>query len=251
MDITQSFYDGMASLYDRLFQDWDQTTRDQADILTSIFEGEGFDRSAKILDCAAGIGTQAIGLAAAGYSVSASDISDEELAEARRRAEERGLAIRFERADFRALSVTFSETFDIVIAMDNALPHMLTKEDLEAALASIMGQVADGGMFVASIRDYDSILESRPPFSPPYIHETDKGQHVSFQTWRWKGDNYELTQYIIEDADTLSIHKFECEYRAVRRQEMTDALLALGCSDVTWLFGDQTGFYQPIVVASK
>ena len=135
--------------------------------------------------------------------------------------------------------------------MDNALPHMLTKEDLEAALASIMGQVADGGMFVASIRDYDSILESRPPFSPPYIHETDKGQHVSFQTWRWKGDNYELTQYIIEDADTLSIHKFECEYRAVRRQEMTDILYALGCSDVSWLFGDQTGFYQPIVVASK
>ena len=34
-------------------------------------------------------------------------------------------------------------------------------------------------------------------------------------------------------------------------EELTDLLLASGCSDVTWLFPEETEFYQPIVVAKK
>ena len=146
---------------------------------------------------------------------------------------------------------TFSQPFDIVIAMDNALPHMLSPHDLEAAIESITGQVAPGGLFVASIRDYDALLMSKPPYSPPYIHPTPKGQRVSFQTWNWDGDHYKLIQYIIDDEQTLQISKFVCEYRAIRREELTALLLAKGCSSVVWKFPEETGFYQPIVIAKK
>ena len=251
MDITQTFYDNMATQYDKLFQDWHATTREQAVILNRIFVDNGFGRTAQILDCACGIGTQAIGLAALGYHVTASDISDGELAEAADRAEKNGVKIRFEHADFCALSDTFSEQFDIVIAMDNALPHMLTGEALESAVRSITGQIKPGGIFVASIRDYDSLLAEKPPYSPPYIHKTEKGQRVSFQTWVWSGNNYQLTQYIIDDEDNLQISKFVCEYRATRREELTNLLRANGCRDVVWMFPDETGFYQPILVARK
>ena len=251
MDITQTFYDNMATQYDKLFLDWRAATREQAGILNRIFADNGFDRTAQILDCACGIGTQAIGLAALGYSVTASDISDGELAEAADRALKDGVRIRFEHADFCALSDTFSEQFDIVIAMDNALPHMLTAEALGSAVRSITGQIRPGGIFVASIRDYNSLLTEKPPYSPPYIHKTDKGQRVSFQTWVWDGDNYQLTQYIIDDEDDLQIGKFVCEYRAVRREELTNLLRSNGCEDVVWMFPDETGFYQPIVVAGK
>ena len=135
--------------------------------------------------------------------------------------------------------------------MDNALPHMLTSNDLASAIKSIVNQIKDGGMFVASIRDYDALLMDKPPYSPPYIHKTAKGQRVSFQTWTWEGDNYRLIQYIVDDEDTLQVSKFECEYRATRRQEMTDLLMANGCSEVVWMFPEETGFYQPIVVAKK
>ena len=185
------------------------------------------------------------------YDVTASDISDNELAEARARADAKGVTIRFEHADFCALSETFSEQFDIVIAMDNALPHMLTREALESAVRSIAGRTARGGIFAASIRDYDSILTDKPPYSPPYIHCTEKGKRVSFQTWDWKGDNYHLTQYIIDDEETLDISKFECEYRATRRQELTDLMLSNGFIKVVWEFPEKTGFYQPIVIAAK
>ena len=251
MNIIQTFYDNLADQYDKLFLDWQTAIREQADILDRLFNSYGFDTTANLLDCACGIGTQAIGLAALGYNVTASDISDGELSEARKRAKKNGVQIRFEHADFCALSDTFSEQFDIVMAMDNALPHMLTAGTLEAAVKSMTGRTGMNGIFVASIRDYDSLLQQKPAYSPPYVHKTEKGQRVSFQTWDWTGDNYQFIQYIIDDEDTLRINRFECEYRAVRREELTALLMNCGCRNVEWKFPEETGFYQPVVIARK
>lgn len=250
MDITQTFYDNLASQYDKLFLDWQAMTKEQAIILDKLFRENGFYKTAHILDCACGIGTQAIGLASLGYNVTASDISDGGLKEARERARKNNVKIRFEHADFCTLSETFSQQFDIIIAMDNALPHMMTESALEKAIKSITNQIKLGGMFVASIRDYDALLIDKPPYSPPYIHKTDKGQRVAFQTWDWNGDCYKLTQYIIDDEKALGVSKFECEYRATRREELTQLLTSFGCC-VEWKFPEETGFYQPIVIAKK
>ena len=248
MDIVQTFYDNLASQYDKLFFDWNSTVQEQANLLHGLFADCGFDKSAKILDCACGIGTQAIGLALLGYDVTASDISKAELTEAKARADQHGVSINLAHADFCMLSDIFAAKFDIVIAMDNALPHMLSKDALDAAVKSIANQICCGGIF---IRDYDALLKTKPPYSPPYIHKTDKGQRVSFQTWDWNDDCYKLVQYIIDDEEPLQISKFECKYRATRRQELTDLLQSNGCGTVTWLFPQETGFYQPIVIAKK
>lgn len=97
MNITQTFYDSLASHYDKLFLDWQADTHEQARILDKIFSDNGFDKSAKILDCACGIGTQSIGLARIGYNVTASDISDAEIAQAKSRAEKDGVKIRLQK----------------------------------------------------------------------------------------------------------------------------------------------------------
>ena len=194
MNITQTFYDNLASQYDKLFLDWQSATEEQALILDKIFKSNGLNSNVQILDCACGIGTQAIGLASLGYNVTGSDISEGELKEANQRAIKNNVKIRFKQADFCNLAETFDEKFDIVIAMDNALPHMLSKSALETAVKSIVNQIAAGGMFVASIRDYDVLIKSKPPYSPPYIYKTEKGQRVSFQTWEWNGDRYRLIQ---------------------------------------------------------
>lgn len=251
MSIIQKFYDNMASHYDKLFLDWKATTKEQAVLLQSIFQKFNFGQSASILDCACGIGTQAIGLASLGYNVTASDISSGEITEAKARASNANVDVRIENADFRALNEVFTEKFDIVIAMDNALPHMLTSEDLSSAVKSIANQIKENGIFVGSIRDYDALLQDKPLYSPPYIHETEKGKRVSFQTWVWNDDRYRLTQYIIDDEETLEINKFECEYRATRREELTALFTSNGCKEVIWMFPEETGFYQPIIVARK
>lgn len=251
MSIVQTFYDKLANDYDKLFLDWDATTTEQALILEKIFIDNGYSKNVQLLDCACGIGTQSIGLASIGYNVNASDISKEEIKEAKKRAKIKNVNINFKYADFRNLSDSFKEKFDIIIAMDNALPHMLTENDLSYAINSIINQISSGGMFVASIRDYDEIMNIKPLYSPPYIHKTVDGQRVSFQTWEWKGNNYRLIQYIIDDENSLNIKKFECEYRAIEREKITYLLYKYGCSSVEWKFPEETGFYQPIVIAKK
>lgn len=250
-DITQTFYDQMASQYEKFYLDWQTAMQQEAAFLSELFHGHGFDLSARILDCACGIGTQAIGLAAMGYAVTASDISAGEIEEAKRRAAEHKAAVCFKQADFRALSDVFTEKFDIILAMDNALPHMLSGACLKKAIGSIVNQLREGGLFVASIRDYDALLKEKPRFSPPYVHKTDKGQRVLFQTWDWMGENYRFIQYIIEDEGSATVSKFECEYRATRREEITGLLSSCGCREVVWTMPEESGFYQPIVLAKK
>ena len=251
MDIVQTFYDSLASKYDKLFSDWHAAIKEQASVMDCILKDNGISAPCEILDCACGIGTQAIGMASLGYRVTGSDISSKELEEAQKRAKDMGAELSLYRADFRNLSDVFAVAFPVVMAMDNALPHMLTKEDLEKAVKSMVGQLMPGGLFIASIRDYDLLLKDKPPYSPPYIHKTEKGHRVSFQTWHWSEDSYRLVQYIIEDEEKIETHKFECMYRAVRRDELTELLLSSGCESVAWKFPKETGFYQPIMVAKK
>ena len=52
----------------------------QAELLQTLFVQNGYDKTADILDCACGIGTQAVGLAKLGFPVTGSDISEKELA---------------------------------------------------------------------------------------------------------------------------------------------------------------------------
>ena len=250
-DVVQIFYDGLAQQYAGFYADWDAASRSEGEFLRALLRAKGVADGASVLDCACGIGTQAIALAALGYRVAASDISAGELEEAKRLAAERNVDLCFRQADFRALDEAFSERFDAVIAMDNALPHMLTGGDLAAAVRSMANRLRGGGLFVASIRDYDAILREKPAYSPPYIHKTDKGQRVLFQTWDWTDDIYNFTQYIIDDEGTPRVSRFECAYRAVRREELTALLRENGCGAVCWKMPEETGFYQPIVLAGK
>lgn len=71
-----------------------------------------------------------------------------------------------------------------------------------------------------------------------------------FQIWDWNGNCYKLTQYIIDDEKVLEVSKFECEYRATRREEITQLLTNCGCC-IEWKFPEETGFYQPIVIVKN
>lgn len=78
-----------------------------------------------------------------------------------------------------------------------------------------------------------------------------KGQRVSFQIWNWREGNHTLIQYYIDYGENLTVSKFESEYRATRREELTNLFISNGCKDVVWRFPEETEFYQPIIIARK
>ena len=72
----------------------------------------------RILDCACGIGTQAIGLAMLGFRVEGSDTSVASITRARREASARGVKAEFRVDDMRHLSTAPIDSYDAIIAMD-------------------------------------------------------------------------------------------------------------------------------------
>ena len=69
------FYDELAPDYDALHADWPSSVRRQGEVLDALIRSELGDVPQRVLDCACGIGTQAIGLALRGHDVLATDLS--------------------------------------------------------------------------------------------------------------------------------------------------------------------------------
>ena len=141
----------------------------------------------------------------------------------------------------REALTAMSEVPEIELAAILARPHSVDKGRAFAEEFGI-GKV---------YTDYDRLLEVKPPCSAPYVYKTPKGQRVLFQTWDWVGENYRFIQYVIRDEDSMQVSRFESEYRATKREEITELLRKYGCASVVWRMPEQTGFYQPVVLARK
>src|SRR5690349_4319515 len=94
-------YDEIATVYHLIYPDWNAAIGQQAAALDTVIRAHVGPPPCSILDVSCGIGTQALGLAALGYAVTASDLSSGAVERARREAALRNLAIDFTVADMR------------------------------------------------------------------------------------------------------------------------------------------------------
>jgi glycine/sarcosine N-methyltransferase len=248
---TRAFYDRLAADYHLIYEDWPAAVRRQAAALDRLIRGELGTAAGDLLDCACGIGTQALGLAELGYRVSAIDLSREAIARATREAQARGLELAFRVADMRALQRAVPGRFDVVLAADNALPHLLTDQDLAAALQAIARKLRPHGLFLASIRDYDAALVSRPETWPARLLGEEGQRRIVQQVWEWLDQRrYRVHIFITrQSARGWCCDHHVALYRALTRSELSAAIEAAGLGPVRWLMPEQSGFHQPLVLA--
>ena len=249
----EDFYDRIAEHFHLIFQNWDASIAWQADVLGPLIERACGTPAPRVLDCACGIGTQALGLAARGHRVTGSDVSAPAVARAEREAAGRGLDIAFYAADMRDLSTVPGDNFDAVIAADNSLPHLLSEQDLAQALASIAAMLIPGGAFLATIRDYDRLIRERPSVQPPAFYSDAGRRRFVHQVWDWLDERrYVFHLYVTRDTGSAweCLH-FAGLYRAVLREELSQALAAAGFEGIRWLAPAESRYYQPVVVATR
>lgn len=253
MEASARFYDDLADYYHLIFEDWNASISRQAKSLTGILERElgAAAEDCRILDCACGIGTQALGLAAAGFDVTGCDLSQGAVDRARREAAKRQLHIPLHAADMLDLSQFSGRDFDAVIALDNALPHLETQEQLADAAHQIRSCLRPGGVFLASIRDYDQLIRERPTSHGPAFYDDSGKRRIVFHVWDWVSpDRYNLHLHIsLETENGFEAHHFVSQYRALLRVELDAALSTAGFRDIRWLMPEESGFYQPLVRA--
>ena len=245
------FYDELADDYHLIFADWDASIDRQARVITGLLRTNHGLASGAVLDASCGIGTQAIGLARAGFTVTATDISPASVERCAREAAARGLSITTGVADIRSLDIDGAGRFDAVVSFDNALAHLLTDEDMHAACAALRHVLRPGGALLASIRDYDAVLRERPSGDLPRRFVTDSGERIVFQVWEWESeDRYTVRHFIIDDnGGGWSVTERRTTCRALSRGALSSALRGAGFKDIAWQTPEQAGFYQPVVSA--
>lgn len=257
-DATQ-FYDDLSAHYHLLFADWDAAVRRQGAVIDAMIAARCGAGPRRILDAACGIGTQAIGLALRGHEVTGSDLSPAAIERARCEAERFAVAARFAVADLRQLSSVIEGPFSVALAFDNSLPHLLSDDDLSAALREIATVLEPGGLFLASIRDYDRLAAERPAATPLRVFDDAGGRRVLFQLWDWEGDGsgYRVTQYILRhkaaESENGAIESlaFTSRYRALRRCELERGLAGAGFTGLQWIEPSDEGYYQPVIAARR
>src|SRR5262249_5778575 len=146
------FYDRLAPLYDLIFLDWDASMEQQAGNLAEIIADHWGTEVRTILDVACGIGTQSIGLARKGFAVTASDLSVGAVERAKVEARRRGVEISFSVCDMRVAYEHHGQEFDVVIACDNSIPHLLSDEEIVMALRQMFACIRPGGGCLVTVR---------------------------------------------------------------------------------------------------
>ena len=249
----QACYDQLAADYHLIFEDWEASMLRQAAALGPLLEREcGSPRVLRVLDCACGIGTQALGLAQRGHRITGCDLSPAAVERARLEARRRGLEMSLQAADMRDLSPVGEGDFDAVVCLDNSLPH-LEEQDLMGAATQVREKLRPGGTFVASLRDYDRLIVERPAVQGPAFYRDAGRRRIVHQVWDWiDSRRYVFHLYLTrETADGWESHHYASTYQAILRKELTKVLVDAGFGGVSWRMPEESGFYQPLVLARR
>lgn len=247
--MTRDFYDGLAPYYHLIFDDWDESMRRQGAQLDAIIRAEWGPSVHTILDAAAGVGTQALPLARLGYDVTASDRSAAAIERCGREAARRGLRLRTATADLRSLSSTH-DRFDLVLACDNALPHLLSDEEILLAFAQCFRCTAPGGGCLISVRDYPDVPPDGTELRPYGVRDVDDTRYVVYQVWTWDGVFYDLALCITEDtgAPDGRTRIFRTRYYAIPVGRLLALMRRAGYERVRRVDG---AYYQPVLVGTR
>jgi 2-polyprenyl-3-methyl-5-hydroxy-6-metoxy-1,4-benzoquinol methylase len=152
----------------------------------------------RLLDGACGIGTQSIPLAQRGFEVTARDIAPGAIARLRREAASRRLVIDADVCDMRQLASSVSGLDDVVLALDNAIPHLLSDGDILSAFRQFREVLRPGGLCVISVRDYDA-MERGSTAIHCYGERSRDGETFRLrQEWTWEDMTHYQLAFIVE-----------------------------------------------------
>ena len=249
-DDVKQFYADLTPLYHLIYPNWDKSMERQASMLDSVVKELWGEAMSSVLDVSCGIGTQSLGLAKLGYQVTASDLSPHEIERAKREAKARDLSIDFSAADMREAHNHHARQFDLVISCDNAVPHLLTDDDILAAFRQMHECTRPGGGCIISVRDYDGEDFSKRQAKLYGIREEDGVRWVLFQVWEPKGKTYDLTIYFVEDrgGSDCRTHALRSTYNTIGISKLMDLMSQAGFVDVKRLDGR---FFQPLIIGRR
>ena len=220
-------YAGLAEVYDFLVPESMLSPEGSAEAFVSLLEP-----GIRVLDCACGTGTLAVGLALRGFTLSASDASPEMVARTRALAAARGVEVD---AEVRRWEELAGGPYDAVLCVGNSLTHA---EDRRAALAGMRRVAREGALLAVTSRTWE-----RPQTGGEEVVERGGRRAAVRYTWHEREIEIEI------EVDGV-LHAERLAYSPYTHQELDADLRAAGWSPETSTWTLDVDRYQVTARAS-
>jgi hypothetical protein len=141
----------------------------------------------------------------------------------------------------------------VVLCADNSLAHLLTAADIGTALRAMRRSLRPGGLLVIGMRDYEQVRAEQRPATVPQVTRTEAGRTISFRLWNWHPDGERYDQehmQLLPDGDDWQVRVRRTTSWALSRTQLSELVTAAGFVDADWLAPQETGFIQPLLLAS-
>lgn len=233
-------YDILAPVYDWLVPDALLTP--EGDVAAFEKALGSLPAGARVLDCAAGPGRLAVGLALAGFTVTATDAS--------RAMIDRTAALAAERdVPLRAVACTWEElagrgwegSFDAVLCVGNSLVHAAGRDARRAALRAMAGVLVEGGRLVVTSRDWETVRRagSRTEASEGIERGGRRGSVTLDRTVPRRWAHAHTLTITVDAQGRASPDRETLAFWPFHRSELRDDLAAAGLAVESW--DDPTG----------
>jgi SAM-dependent methyltransferase len=226
-------YDELASVYEFLVPDALLEPEGAVAAFSPVVEQ--LAPGASVLDCAAGSGQLAVGLALQGFDVTASDASEPMIARTRALAAARGVAVQAHACSWNGLAHQgWGERFDAVLCVGNSLMHAAGRDVRRAALAAMAGVLRDDGLLALTSRIWELLRAARPRLEVgDELVERDGRRALVVRSWtiaeRWdEPHGLEVAVALLGDDGSVATHGELLAFWPFTEGELDDDLRAAG-----------------------
>jgi glycine/sarcosine N-methyltransferase len=207
----------------------------------------------RILDCACGVGADAVALVRRGHPVWGSDGSEAMVAEARKRCAEAGVDLPLAVCRWQDLPRCFAERFDLVLCLGNSVSH-LGAENMVEAFGGMAGVLDDDGLLVVNARNWEKLRREQPRLTfPERVLQRGDRRCLPLYVWTygagWHTPHRVEIVFLVESDGRLEAHRHELTFWPFRVGDLRDRLAAAGLRVVDDTYRSEADWYE--VVAEK
>lgn len=225
-------YRALAEVYEWLVPDELLTPDGAATAFAGVLDT--LPPGARVLDCAAGTGTLAVGLALRGFDVTASDASEPMTERTRDLAGRHGVVVPSVTCDWESLGAQgWDDSFDAVLCVGNSLTHAAGPVRRRAALSAMARVLREDGLLVVTSRNWELVRACGSGLRvADRLVEREGVLGLVIYAWtlgeRW-GDPHCLDVAVaLLDGAAVTTHSERLPFWPFRHDELGDDLRAAG-----------------------
>ncbi len=228
-------YGSLASVYDWLVPDDKASPAGSARAFEMVTAG--LDPEAQILDCACGIGLLSVGLAEAGFRVTACDASPAMVERTQALARTHGVEVSTRVCRWDQLpDQGWQDRFDAVLCVGNSLAHAVGRSGRRAAIDGMASVLRTGGVLALTSRNWEQIRSdgSRLDVWDRLVKRSGRKAVVVY-SWQvppaWDTEHrLEISVAALQDGDRLQVTTELLSLWPFRHEELQADVAAAGLS---------------------